>query len=193
MKIGYARVSTDDQTTALQLDALKAEGCDRIFTDEGVSGAKASRPEWDKCLDHLREGDTLIVWRLDRAGRSMKNLIEVFEELKARGIKFMSIQEGLGRTDAEGELLFHVMAAFAQYEKSIISNRTKEGLAAARARGRKGGRKKSVNKAQQLEAQRLYDVRELSVSDICKEVGISRGSFYRYVETENRTVTQEGA
>ncbi|MGD1950750.1 MAG: recombinase family protein [Leptolyngbyaceae cyanobacterium] len=183
MSIGYARVSTYDQTLDLQLDALKADGCDRIFTDEGVSGAKSSRPEWDKCLDQLRKGDVLVIWKLDRAGRSTKHLIEVSEFLEFKGVELRSIQDQIDTSTAMGKFFFRTMASIAELERDIIKERTEAGLKAARARGRKGGRKPSITKGQILEAKRLANAGEMTISDICKEVGISRASYYRAVVT----------
>ena len=181
MKIGYARVSTTDQTLDLQLDALKADGCEKLFIDEGVSGAKASRPEWDKCLEQLRQGDTLVIWKLDRAGRSTKHLIELSEQLENLGVELRSIQDQIDTSTAMGKFFFRTMASIAELERDIIKERTQAGLAAARARGRKGGRKKSITKGQELEAKRLAAEGELSIKDICAQVGISRASYYRVV------------
>ncbi|MEM8610790.1 MAG: recombinase family protein [Cyanobacteria bacterium P01_H01_bin.105] len=181
MKIGYARVSTYDQTLDLQLDALKSDGCDRIFTDEGVSGAKSSRPEWDKCLDQLRKGDVLVIWKLDRAGRSTKHLIEVSEFLEFKGVELRSIQDQIDTSTAMGKFFFRTMASIAELERDIIKERTEAGLKAARARGRKGGRKKTVTKGQELEAKRLADEGKMPITEICKRVGISRATYYRLV------------
>ena len=181
MKIGYARVSTYDQTLDLQLDALKADGCDRIFTDEGVSGAKSSRPEWDKCLDQLRQGDVLVIWKLDRAGRSTKHLIEVSEFLEFKGVELRSIQDQIDTSTAMGKFFFRTMASIAELERDIIKERTEAGLKAARARGRKGGRKKTITKGQELEAKRLAEEGNMPITEICKQVGISRATYYRLV------------
>lgn len=181
MKIGYARVSTNDQDLDLQLDALKADGCDRIFCDQGESGAKASRPEWDKCLAHLRKGDTLVIWKLDRASRSTKHLIEFSEELQAQGVELRSLRDQIDTSTAMGKFFFRMTASIAELERDIVRERTNAGLAAARARGRKGGRKTTITKGQQLEAKRLAEAGELSIGDICEQVGISRASYYRLV------------
>src|SRR5256885_1412091 len=135
-RIGYARCSTSDQHPEAQADRLRADGCERIFTDTGVSGRKASRPEWDKCLDHLREGDILVVVRLDRMGRSVANLIDVVTSLKTRGVQFRAIDQGIDTTTPAGKFFFHVLAALAEMEADINHERTMDGLAAARARGR---------------------------------------------------------
>lgn len=184
MKVGYARVSTFEQDLDLQMDGLEKEGCDRIFCDQGESGAKGSRPEWDNCLDHLRKGDTLVIWKLDRASRSTKHLIELAEELKQRGVKLKSLKEQINTASAMGKFFFRMTASIAELERDIIRERTLAGLAAARARGRKGGRKKSITEGQILEAKRLADEGKLSITDICMKVGISRASYYRLVTPE---------
>lgn len=179
MKVGYVRVSTFEQDLDLQLDALEKEGCDRIFRDQGESGAKAHRPAWDNCLDHLRRGDTLIIWKLDRASRSTKQLIELAEDLEKRGVELKSLKEQIDTASAMGKFFFRMTASIAELERDIIRERTLAGLAAARARGRKGGRKKSITEGQKLEAKRLAEAGELSIADICVKVGISRASYYR--------------
>ena len=179
MKVGYARVSTFEQDLNLQLDALEKEGCDRIFCDQGESGAKNHRPEWDNCLDHLRNGDTLVIWKLDRASRSTKHLIELAEDLMRRGVEMRSLKEQIDTSSAMGKFFFRMTASIAELERDIIRERTLAGLTAARSRGRKGGRKKSITKGQELEVQRLVDAGELSITDVCAKVGISRASYYR--------------
>ena len=181
MKIGYARVSTFEQDLNLQLDALKQDGCDRIFCDQGESGAKDSRPEWDKCLEHLRAGDVLVIWKLDRASRSTKHLIELAEKLEKKGVELRSLKEQIDTSSAMGKFFFRMTASIAELERDIIRERTLAGLAAAKARGRKGGRKETITKGQKLEAKRLAEAGELSVTDICNQVGISRASYYRLV------------
>ena len=166
MKVGYARVSTFEQDLDLQMDALEKEGCDRIFCDQGESGAKDNRPEWDNCLDHLRKGDTLVVWKLDRASRSTKHLIELAEDLENRGIELRSLKEQIDTASAMGKFFFRMTAAIAELERDIIRERTLAGLAAARSRGRKGGRKKSITEGQKLEAKRLAELDELSITDM---------------------------
>jgi len=140
MRIGYARVSTQDQRSELQLDALAAAGCEQVF-HEKMSGKDKDRPELETCLKVVRQGDTLIVWRLDRLGRSLKDLVEIVHELQDRGIGLQSLTENIDTTNAGGKLIFHVFAALAEFERNLIRERTVAGLAAARARGRKGGRK----------------------------------------------------
>ena len=181
MRVGYARVSTFEQDLDLQLDALNEDGCDRTFCDKGESGAKENRPEWDKCLEHLRKGDVLVIWKLDRASRSTKHLIELAEKLEKRGVELRSLKEQIDTGSAMGKFFFRMTASIAELERDIIRERTLAGLASARARGRKGGRKRSITKGQELEAQRLADAGELSIADICTKVGISRASYYRLV------------
>lgn len=181
MKVGYARVSTFEQDLDLQTDALEKDGCDRTFLDKGESGAKENRPEWDKCLDQLRKGDTLVIWKLDRASRSTKHLIELAEKLEAKGVELRSLREQIDTSTAMGKFFFRMTASIAELERDIIRERTLAGLAAAKSRGRKGGRKKSITKGQELEAKRLVKAGELSVIDICEQVGISCASYYRLI------------
>jgi DNA invertase Pin-like site-specific DNA recombinase len=181
MIVGYARVSTEDQTLALQQDALQAAGCSRIFTDT-VSGAKAERPGLTQALDHLREGDTLVVWRLDRLGRSLANLIELMTLLDDRKIGFHSLTEQIDTTTSGGKLIFHIFGALAEFERNLNRERTMAGLRAARARGRQGGRPRLLESARKVAmAQTLYDDRNNSIRDICKTLGISRATLYRYI------------
>jgi DNA invertase Pin-like site-specific DNA recombinase len=178
VKIGYARVSRDEQTLDLQTDALKAANCERIYTDK-ASGALASRPGLDKALEQLRPGDTLVVWRLDRLGRSLKHLIEVVEDLNAKGIGFASLTESIDTTTSNGKLIFHIFCSLAEFERNIIRERTMAGLAAARARGRKGGRKQAIAQKKIATVQHLADTSTDSIADICKSLGISRSTYYR--------------
>jgi len=183
--IGYARVSTDDQDLTLQLDALKKAGCrsEFVFTDK-VSGVRAKRPGLDACLQQLQRGDTLVVWRLDRLGRSMSHLINLIEQLIQQGVGFKSIQDGaIDTTTASGELMFNVFSALAQFERRLIQERTKAGLAAARARGRTGGRPAlSTAQPKVKMAKQLYQNKSLSIQEICSSLNISRSTFYRYLE-----------
>ena len=181
MKVGYARVSTQEQNQDLQKDALKVAGCERIY-EEKESGGKAERPELLKLLDALRPGDTLVVWRLDRLGRSIKHLIQTVEELEGRGVGFQSLTETIDTTTSGGKLIFHIFAALAEFERNLIQERTKAGLYAARARGRKGGRKPVMDEAQQRIAQALRDDPSQPIKVICKTLGISRATFYRYTK-----------
>ena len=186
--IGYARVSTGDQDPQLQLDALKKTGCDEadIYTDK-ASGARASRPGLDNCLAALEPGDTLVVWRLDRLGRSMPHLVTLVEELLGKGIGFRSLQDGaIDTTTASGELMFNIFSSLAQFERRLIQERTQAGLAAARARGRKGGRRPiRADDLRVVTAKRLHKDRSLSIDQICAMLGISRPTFYRYLALPN--------
>jgi DNA invertase Pin-like site-specific DNA recombinase len=179
---GYARVSTNDQDLSLQLNELKAVGCDTIFTDK-VSGTKSERPGLDECLKTLRPGDTLIVWRLDRLGRSMQHLVSVVTELKSKGIGFRSLRDGaIDTTTASGELIFNIFAALAQFEAELIRERTRAGLSAARARGRNGGRKPVLPESPKVKmAKRMHEDRSLSPMEICVNLKISRATYYRYL------------
>jgi len=187
--VGYARVSTDDQDLALQIDSLAGLGVvrDNIFTDK-VSGSKTTRPGLDACLAHLQQGDTLVVWRLDRLGRSMHHLVELIEELRNRDIGFRSVNDGfIDTTSASGELIFHIFSALAQFERRLIQERTKAGLASARARGRLGGRPPmDLDEAKVRAARKLHDDHTLTLDDICKMLSISRSTYYRYVRMKKQ-------
>jgi len=183
MIIGYARVSTLDQTLILQQDALSAAGCARIFTDT-LSGARSDRPGLDEAIDHLRAGDVLVVWKLDRLGRSLKYLIEVIARLNEREIGFRSLTEQIDTTTPGGKLIFHIFGSLAEFERDLIRERTQAGLAAARARGRQGGRPKKLGTPGKLAmARSMYADQNNSIEDICKTLGISRATLYRYVGT----------
>jgi len=180
--IGYARVSTFEQILDLQRDALDAAGCKKIFTDT-ASGGRSDRPGLQQALDYVREGDVLVVWRLDRLGRSLKYLIEIITTLNERGIGFKSLTEQIDTTTSGGKLIFHVFGALAEFERDVIRDRTQAGLIAARARGRMGGRpKKLATGGKVAMAQALYDDKTHSVADICKTLGISRTTLYRYIQ-----------
>jgi DNA invertase Pin-like site-specific DNA recombinase len=182
MLIGYARVSTADQTLALQQDALNKAGCDQIYTDT-ASGSAAERSGLEQALSHLRKGDTLVVWRLDRLGRSLRHLIDTITALDERGIGFKSITENIDTTTSGGKLIFHIFGALAEFERDIIRERTQAGLSAARARGRRGGRpKRQVSSRKITMAKALYADKTNSVSEICKTLGISRATLYRYLD-----------
>ncbi len=155
MRIGYARVSTDDQNLDLQLAALRNAGCDDIFTDQGVSGASFSRPGLEQAMAALSKGDTLVVWRLDRLGRSLTKLVELVDHLGVSGIQFASLTECIDTTSPGGTLLFHIMAALAQFERSLIGERTRAGMLAAKARGQHVGRRRAMTQSDCVEAQRL--------------------------------------
>src|SRR3954467_9191855 len=179
MLIGYARVSTLDQTLALQQDALTAAGCEHIYTDT-VSGSVTDRPGLTQALSHLRTGDALVVWRLDRLGRSLSHLIETVRQLQDRGIGFRSLQEQIDTTTSGGKLVFHVFGALAEFERDLIRERTHAGLAAARASGRLFGRPKVLSPQQVKQLQTLAKDERTTVGEICQTLGISRATFYRY-------------
>jgi DNA invertase Pin-like site-specific DNA recombinase len=183
MLIGYARVSTEDQNLNLQCDALQKAGCEQIFTDT-VSGTKAERKGLTDALSHLREGDTLVVWRLDRLGRSLRHLIDTVTALQERGIGFKSLQESIDTTTSGGKLVFHIFGALAEFEREIIRERTKAGLSAARSRGKSGGRPKALTEKQVHMLNNLAADKDRSVEEICKTLGISRTTFYRYVNDD---------
>jgi len=179
MDIGYARVSTGEQTLDLQLDALTKAGCGKVYT-ETASGARADRPVLDEVLGYLRPGDTLVVWRLDRLGRSLKHLIEVVAALAERGIGFKSLTEQIDTTTPGGKMIFHVFGALAEFERDLIRERTHAGLAAARARGRLGGRPRKLADPKELElARALYAGGQADIPTICRTLGISRATLYR--------------
>lgn len=177
MKIGYARVSTDDQRMDLQRDALTAAGCEKVFTDT-ASGAKAARPGLAEALAFARKGDVLVVWRLDRLGRSLPELVKVVGELEAAGVGFESVTERIETSSAAGRLVFHVFAALAEFERRLIVERTHAGLEAARARGRKGGR--PALPPEKVAAIQAMAVGNRSVSEICKALKIGRSTLYKY-------------
>lgn len=180
---GYSRISTLDQNASLQTDALTKCKCDRIFSDV-VSGAKDKLPELEKLLSHLRSGDTLVVWKLDRLGRSLKNLIQLIENLEQGGIDFVSLTEGIDTSTPGGKFVFHIFGAFAQLERDLIRERTKAGLASARARGRMGGRPRKHSDKVFAAAKTMAENSNDTIKDICKELGISRTSYYRRQKNE---------
>jgi len=180
-QVGYARISTSDQDPALQLDALAKAGCERVFTDR-ASGALDRRPELDQLLNYLRPDDVLVVWKLDRLGRNLRHLIGLIEDLNERGIGFRSLTEGFDTTTPSGKLLFSLIGAIGEFERSLIRERTRAGLEAARARGRKGGRPQLMTEEKQRLARQLYDSGEHSVSSIASVLGVSRRTLYRYLD-----------
>jgi DNA invertase Pin-like site-specific DNA recombinase len=182
MLIGYARISTTDQTLALQQDALKAAGCTKIFTDT-ASGSRADRPGLAEALSYARTDDSLVVWRLDRLGRSLAHLIETVQELQDRGVHFRSLQEQLDTATSGGKLVFHVFGALAEFEHDLIKERTMAGLAAARARGRQGGRPRKLGLDKLRQLRTLAADKTNSVRSICQTLGISKGTFYRYIKS----------
>ncbi len=183
MLVGYARVSTQEQTLNLQNDALAKVSCDRVFTDT-ASGAKSDRPGLEEAVRFMREGDTLVVWKLDRLGRSLKHLIETVTALHERKIGFKSLTENIDTTTSTGKLIFHVFGALAEFERDLIRERTQAGLHAARARGRLGGRPKGLSAAAAKKAiavEALYKEGKLSVNDIAHNQGISKATLYSYL------------
>jgi DNA invertase Pin-like site-specific DNA recombinase len=183
MFVGYARVSTTDQTLDLQQDALTKAGCTRIFTDT-ASGAKTEREGLQEAISYVRAGDTLVVWKLDRLGRSLKDLITRITELNDRKVGFKSLTENIDTTTSGGKLIFHIFGALAEFERDIIRERTNAGLEAARTRGKKGGRPRALAPPQIQFAQKLYADKNTSVAEICKMLGISRHTLQRYVKRE---------
>ena len=181
MRIGYARVSTHEQSLDLQLDALKAAGCNRIYEDK-VSGSKSARPGLDKLREVLRSGDTVVIWRLDRLGRSLRDLVAWNQWLNEHGVELCSLREKIDTSSSAGRLTFHLFAALAEFERDLIAERTLAGRTAARARGRLGGRKAKLNTIQSAQLKAMHRDVSLSVGEICTTFGISRRTFYRYLK-----------
>jgi DNA invertase Pin-like site-specific DNA recombinase len=186
MLIGYARVSTHDQTLNLQQDALTKAGCNKIFTDT-ASGAKAERKGLEQAIAYVRKGDTLVVWRLDRLGRSLPHLIATMTDLEERGIGFKSLTENIDTTTSGGKLIFHIFGALAEFERNLIRERTTAGLMAARARGRKGGRPRALTAKQRSIAQDLYEKRH-PIAEICRTLKISKSTLYRCIKPLEKTL-----
>jgi len=174
-------VSTLDQHVQAQHDVLTETGCERIFIDEGVSGVKASRPQLDVCLDYLRKGDVLVVTKLDRLGRSVKNLIELINLLAEKGIDLLVLHQGIDTTTAAGKFMFHVLAAVAEFERDLISERTLDGLKAARAQGKVGGRKPAVTQ-DVLDLALARKARGMGVGEIARELKVGRSTLYRALQ-----------
>lgn len=177
MKIGYARVSTEEQNLDLQVSALKAAGCEQLFHDHGVSGSTFRRPGLDDTLTQLDRGDTLVVWRLDRLGRSLTKLVELIETLETRGIRFQSLTEAIDTTSCSGTFIFHMMAALAQFERTLISERTRSGMKAARERGRRVGRHAAMTPAQRAEALTLSG--KISVAELAAKFNVHPRTIQR--------------
>ncbi len=179
--IGYARVSRNEQNLELQVDTLREKGCTKLFTDK-ITGTTFERKELTAALAFLRNGDVLVVWKLDRLGRSLKHLIETVTKLQERNVGFISLTESIDTTTPGGKLIFHIMGALAEFERDLIRERTHAGLDAARARGRKGGRPKTIDTSSKVAlAQKLYADKTHEIRDICKDLHISRATLYRYV------------
>jgi len=187
MLIGYARVSTTDQNPNLQEDALKLAGCEKIYTDK-VSGIVSERPGLTQVKEVLRKGDTLVVWRLDRLGRSLKDLIEWINYLEQREIALKSLQESIDTSTITGILVFHIFGALAEFERHLIQERTQAGLEAARARGRMGGRPQILSNTKIQMAINLYNEKKLTIFQICKEMGISKPTLYKYIKGSNKII-----
>jgi len=185
MRIGYARVSTRDQNADGQLDALAAAGCERVFVDK-ASGKLARRPDWDRCREQLRAGDELVVTRLDRVGRSVAHLIEVVSELGGRGVELVVLDQGIDTTSPGGRLLFHVLAAMSEFVGDLISENTRDGLAAARARGRVGGRPSVMTPGKLRVAREMLEDGEHTITEIAQTIGVGRATVYRHVEVQGR-------
>lgn len=184
MKYGYARVSTKDQSLDMQLDALKKEGCQKIFS-EVAKGAKADRPQWLKLLEEISPGDTLIVWKFDRMGRSLHHLIQVVNNLLEKEVGIVSLNDPIDTTTIQGKLMFNIFASLAEFEKDLIRERTMAGLKSARSRGKMGGRPKGLsNEAKQKAriAEALYNQKELTTEEIAKQLNISRTTLYSYLK-----------
>lgn len=190
--IGYARVSTADQDVAMQVAALDKAGCHRVFRDV-ASGAKTERPGLDEALAYLREGDTLVVWKLDRLGRSLPHLVQTVEALRERGVAFRSLTEGIDTTTAGGELVFHLFAALAQFERALIRERTKAGLQTAAARGRRGGRKPTVTPAKLARAQKLMADKGLTVREAAAAVNVGKTTLYDALRGAESAARADGA
>lgn len=193
MKIGYARVSTKEQSLNLQEDALIKAGCEKIYSEK-ITGTTTSRPQLDEMLSHLRKGDIIIVWKLDRLGRSLRDLVKIISNLKKQGVFFQSLQDNIDTTTPTGKLTFHLFAALAEFERDIISTRTKAGLDAARARGKVGGRPKGLSKKAQDKArlaESLYKEKVRSVSEICDHLDISKPTLYRYLRSRGVSIGKQ--
>lgn len=192
VRIGYARVSTDEQNLDLQHDALTAAGCARLYADDGVSGVVPNRPALKKALGALRPGDVLVVWRLDRLGRSLAHLIEVVGSLERRGVGFRSLSEAIDTTTAGGKLIFHVMGALAEFERSLISERTRAGMASARSRGRRIGRPPTLTKKDVAEIRRALRAETAKMGQLAKRYGVSLSTIRRAAGSNNKREIRNG-
>ncbi|CAG5075065.1 DNA-invertase hin [Dyadobacter sp. CECT 9623] len=193
MKVGYARVSTQDQNLEMQLDALQKAGCEKIF-QEKASGIKSDRPQLAAMQQILREGDVIYIYKLDRLGRSLKHLLEITSDFEKRGIGMVSINDHIDTTTAQGRLIFNIFASLAEFERDLIRERTKSGLDAARARGRKGGRSRGLSKEAEktaMLAQTLYNERKLGVNEIAADLKISKMTLYKYLRHRGVTISSK--
>lgn len=188
MLIGYARVSTDDQELALQLDALEKAGCERVFTDK-ISGAETKRNGLDQATSHLRTGDTLVVWKLDRLGRTVKGLVDLVTKLESDGIQFRSLTDGIDTSTGPGRFFFHIMAAISQMERELMVERTRAGLAAAKARGRLGGRKAKMTDTK-IDAAKKLLLTGIRPKNVAESLGVSVPTLYRWFPAAAQTKTQ---
>jgi DNA invertase Pin-like site-specific DNA recombinase len=187
MKIGYARVSTREQNLDMQVIALEEAGCEKIY-EEVVSGVKVERPVLNNLIKQLRPDDVLVIWKLDRLGRSLKNLIELVQQLMEKNIGLRSLNDPIDTTTSQGRLIFNIFASLAEFERDVIRERTQAGLSAARARGRRGGRPKGLSQTSEATAcaaETLYKEKKLSVIDICKKLSISKSTLYKYLRHRN--------
>jgi DNA invertase Pin-like site-specific DNA recombinase len=184
MLIGYARVSTTEQNLDLQTDALNRAGCEKLFTDT-TSGARSERPGLGQTLQHLRRGDTLVVWKLDRLGRSIRHLIDTVGQLQERKVGFRSLQESIDTTTSGRKLVFHVFAALAEFERDLIRERIRAGLDAARARGKKGGRPPKLDQKKRAQSLTLHKDKSNTINAICRTLRIGRSTLYRYLAQSN--------
>ena len=187
MIYGYARVSTKNQNLDLQLDALKKYGCKKIYSEK-VSGAKTDRPQWKELLNQIQSNDTLIIWKLDRIGRSLHHLIKIVTNLTASNISLISINDPINTTTIQGKLMFNIFASLVEFEKDLIRERTIAGLKSARARGRMGGRPKGLSKQairKACTAEALYIQKELSITEITQQLDISKTTLYKYLRYRN--------
>lgn len=180
MLVGYARVSTDGQDHALQLDALKAAGCERVFV-ETASGTRTDRPELARLIELVRQGDTVVIWRLDRLGRSLRHLIDIVEDLNQRDVALRSLSEAIDTMTASGRLLFHVLGAVGQMERDIIAERTRAGLRAAAARGRRGGRPPALDEGKVRAARAMLAGGTMSAGEVARQLGVSPSTLYRHL------------
>ena len=190
MKIGYARVSTKEQDLSLQIDALEDAGCSRIYQEQ-ITGSTKERPELRKMLEQLRDGDVIVIWKLNRLARSLKDLVSLVNEIQEKGAGLDSLNDHIDTTTPNGKLTFHLFAALAEFERDIIRERANSGLAAARARGRKGGRPKGLSKKAKhtaIIAEKLYKEGELTVNEICEQLSVSKMTLYNYLRHRGVTI-----
>lgn len=185
MKIGYARISTTDQNLALQEDALLAAGCEKIFVDK-ISGATKERPGLSQALEYVREQDTLVIWKLDRLARSLKDLLALVSDLEEKNIHLLSLTENIDTNSLNGRLVFHIFGALSEFERGLIKERTKAGLNAARARGKLGGRKRLVSSAQQEKLRLLIRDPKFSPTELQEMFGVSKATLYRYAQLNQK-------